>query len=124
MELKFLVVFSDGSTDAKAGVFVYLQLPDYFDIIDHPMDFSTIREKLLNDSYSKLEQFEVCCVTFLLLVPSPLVVFVFLFCVHLILWLNFKFSTALFAFIFFLSTLLNCSVLSSYNHNIPLPFPN
>jgi len=56
------------------------------------MDFSTIREKLLNDSYSKLEQFEVCCVMFLLPVPLLLLaVFVFLFCVarfHLILWLN------------------------------------
>lgn len=40
-----------------------LQLPDYHEIIEHPMDFSTIREKLLNDSYSNLEQFEVCCVT-------------------------------------------------------------
>jgi hypothetical protein len=60
---------------------VYLQLPDYFDIIDHPMDFSTIREKLLNDSYSKLEQFEVCCLTFLLPVLLLLAVLVFLFCV-------------------------------------------
>ncbi|TVU48497.1 hypothetical protein EJB05_08135 [Eragrostis curvula] len=34
------------------------ELPDYHEIIEHPMDFSTIREKLLNDSYSTLEQFE------------------------------------------------------------------
>ncbi|XP_015691210.2 uncharacterized protein LOC102700130 [Oryza brachyantha] len=34
------------------------ELPDYHEIIDHPMDFSTIREKLLNDSYTTLEQFE------------------------------------------------------------------
>ncbi|CAN6290794.1 unnamed protein product, partial [Urochloa humidicola] len=34
------------------------ELPDYHEIIEHPMDFSTIREKLLNDSYSNLEQFE------------------------------------------------------------------
>ncbi|WVZ55321.1 hypothetical protein U9M48_005994 [Paspalum notatum var. saurae] len=34
------------------------ELPDYHEIIEHPMDFSTIREKLLNDSYSILEQFE------------------------------------------------------------------
>ena len=71
---------------------MYLQLPDYFDIIEHPMDFSTIREKLLNDSYSKLEQFEVCCVMFLLPVPLLLLaVLVFVFCVarfHLILLLN------------------------------------
>ncbi|GJN09203.1 hypothetical protein PR202_ga27186 [Eleusine coracana subsp. coracana] len=34
------------------------ELPDYHEIIEHPMDFSTIREKLLNDSYSILEEFE------------------------------------------------------------------
>lgn len=34
------------------------ELPDYHELIDHPMDFSTIREKLLNDSYTVLEQFE------------------------------------------------------------------
>ncbi|KAF0911047.1 hypothetical protein E2562_005434 [Oryza meyeriana var. granulata] len=34
------------------------ELPDYHEIIEHPMDFSTIREKLLNDSYTSLEQFE------------------------------------------------------------------
>nr|CCI55422.1 PH01B031C15.5 [Phyllostachys edulis] len=34
------------------------ELPDYHEIIEHPMDFSTIREKLLNDSYANLEQFE------------------------------------------------------------------
>lgn len=38
-----------------------MQLPDYHEIIEHPMDFSTIREKLLNDSYTTLEQFEVWC---------------------------------------------------------------
>jgi bromodomain-containing protein 9 len=41
--------------------YLFLQLPDYHEIIEHPMDFSTIREKLLNDSYSVLEEFEVCC---------------------------------------------------------------
>jgi hypothetical protein len=40
--------------------YVFLQLPDYHEIIEHPMDFSTIREKLLNDSYFILEEFEVC----------------------------------------------------------------
>uniref|UniRef100_A0ACD5WRF5 Uncharacterized protein n=1 Tax=Avena sativa TaxID=4498 RepID=A0ACD5WRF5_AVESA len=34
------------------------ELPDYHELIEHPMDFSTIREKLLNDSYTILEQFE------------------------------------------------------------------
>lgn len=37
-----------------------LQLPDYHDVIEHPMDFATVRKKLANGSYSTLEQFEVC----------------------------------------------------------------
>lgn len=37
-----------------------LQLPDYHDVIEHPMDFATVRKKLGNGSYSTLEQFEVC----------------------------------------------------------------
>ncbi|PKI77555.1 hypothetical protein CRG98_002161 [Punica granatum] len=34
------------------------ELPDYHDVIEHPMDFSTVRKKLANGSYSTLEQFE------------------------------------------------------------------
>ncbi|KAJ1290704.1 hypothetical protein BS78_02G265700 [Paspalum vaginatum] len=34
------------------------ELPDYHDIIKHPMDFSTIRKKLDKGAYSNLEQFE------------------------------------------------------------------
>ncbi|XWS27822.1 hypothetical protein CRYUN_Cryun25bG0012900 [Craigia yunnanensis] len=34
------------------------ELPDYHDVIEHPMDFSTVRKKLRNESYSTLEQFE------------------------------------------------------------------
>ncbi|KAL2944594.1 Bromodomain and PHD finger-containing protein 3 [Bienertia sinuspersici] len=34
------------------------ELPDYHDVIDHPMDFSTVRKKLANGSYSTLEKFE------------------------------------------------------------------
>ncbi|XP_042519987.1 uncharacterized protein LOC122093669 [Macadamia integrifolia] len=34
------------------------ELPDYHDVIDHPMDFSTLRKKLANGDYSTLEQFE------------------------------------------------------------------
>ncbi|KAK6946929.1 Bromodomain [Dillenia turbinata] len=34
------------------------ELPDYHDVIEHPMDFSTVRKKLSNGSYSTLEQFE------------------------------------------------------------------
>ncbi|XP_007020786.2 PREDICTED: uncharacterized protein LOC18593479 [Theobroma cacao] len=34
------------------------ELPDYHDVIEHPMDFATVRKKLGNGSYSTLEQFE------------------------------------------------------------------
>ncbi|XP_077219899.1 uncharacterized protein LOC143854059 [Tasmannia lanceolata] len=34
------------------------ELPDYHDIIEHPMDFGTIRKKLSTGAYSCLEQFE------------------------------------------------------------------
>nr|ACR34365.1 unknown [Zea mays] len=34
------------------------ELPDYHDIVKHPMDFSTIRKKLDKGAYSNLEQFE------------------------------------------------------------------
>ncbi|KAL6999273.1 hypothetical protein U1Q18_000435, partial [Sarracenia purpurea var. burkii] len=34
------------------------ELPDYHDVIEHPMDFSTVRKKLASESYSTLEQFE------------------------------------------------------------------
>uniref|UniRef100_A0A0E0INA9 Bromo domain-containing protein n=1 Tax=Oryza nivara TaxID=4536 RepID=A0A0E0INA9_ORYNI len=34
------------------------ELPDYHDIIKHPMDFSTIRKKLNKGAYGNLEQFE------------------------------------------------------------------
>lgn len=37
-----------------------LQLPDYHDVIEHPMDFATVRKKLANGSYSTMDQFEVC----------------------------------------------------------------
>ena len=36
-----------------------LQLPDYHDIIENPMDFSTLRNKLDSGAYASLEQFEV-----------------------------------------------------------------
>ncbi|KAG4402406.1 hypothetical protein GLYMA_02G189250v4 [Glycine max] len=36
------------------------ELPDYHDVIKHPMDFATVRKKLGNESsYTTLEQFEV-----------------------------------------------------------------
>nr|KYP73418.1 Bromodomain and PHD finger-containing protein 3 [Cajanus cajan] len=34
------------------------ELPDYHDVIEHPMDFATVRKKLANGSYLTLEQFE------------------------------------------------------------------
>ncbi|KAL9662987.1 hypothetical protein QQ045_027823 [Rhodiola kirilowii] len=34
------------------------ELPDYFDIIKHPMDFATVRKKLANGKYSTLDQIE------------------------------------------------------------------
>ncbi|WOK99807.1 hypothetical protein Cni_G08519 [Canna indica] len=34
------------------------ELPDYHEIIEHPMDFATIREKLSSGAYANLEQFE------------------------------------------------------------------
>lgn len=40
--------------------FVYLtQLPDYHEIIEHPMDFGTLRRKLDSGLYLNLEQLEV-----------------------------------------------------------------
>jgi E1A/CREB-binding protein len=37
---------------------VELGLPDYFQVIKHPMDLGTVRKKLENGLYTKLEQFE------------------------------------------------------------------
>ncbi|KAJ3705331.1 hypothetical protein LUZ61_009036 [Rhynchospora tenuis] len=34
------------------------ELPDYYDVIEHPMDFSTVRRKLVKNVYSSFEQFE------------------------------------------------------------------
>ncbi|KAK4420777.1 Bromodomain-containing protein 7 [Sesamum alatum] len=34
------------------------ELPDYHDVIEHPMDFATVRNKLGNGSYATFEQFE------------------------------------------------------------------
>ncbi|CAN6218958.1 unnamed protein product [Urochloa humidicola] len=34
------------------------ELPDYHDVIEHPMDFSTVRRKLARNAYRSFEQFE------------------------------------------------------------------
>ncbi|KAL1562954.1 hypothetical protein AAHA92_05469 [Salvia divinorum] len=34
------------------------ELPDYFDVIDHPMDFTTVRNNLRNGLYATFKQFE------------------------------------------------------------------
>lgn len=34
------------------------ELPDYHEVIENPMDFSTVRKKLSNGAYANLEQFE------------------------------------------------------------------
>ncbi|KAK6253199.1 hypothetical protein QUC31_014919 [Theobroma cacao] len=34
------------------------ELPDYHEVIEHPMDFATIRKKLASSAYANLEQFE------------------------------------------------------------------
>ncbi|KAL4384699.1 hypothetical protein GQ457_15G012580 [Hibiscus cannabinus] len=34
------------------------ELPDYHEVIDHPMDFGTVRKKLATGAYAVLEQFE------------------------------------------------------------------
>lgn len=40
-------------------IFWYMQLPDYHEIIEHPMDFGTVRKKVSGGTYANLEQFEV-----------------------------------------------------------------
>ena len=36
-----------------------MQLPDYHEVIEHPMDFGTVRKKLNGGLYTTLEQLEV-----------------------------------------------------------------
>lgn len=47
-----------------------VQLPDYHEIIENPMDFGTVRMKLDQGAYSNLEQFEVRISILFLLVWS------------------------------------------------------
>ncbi|KAJ6921055.1 hypothetical protein NC651_014584 [Populus alba x Populus x berolinensis] len=51
------------------------ELPDYFDIVENPMDYSTARKKLDEGAYTNLEQFEVglrlyCLLTWICKSPS------------------------------------------------------
>uniref|UniRef100_F6I0R8 Bromo domain-containing protein n=1 Tax=Vitis vinifera TaxID=29760 RepID=F6I0R8_VITVI len=36
------------------------ELPDYHEVIEHPMDFGTVRKNLAGGAYASLEQFEEC----------------------------------------------------------------
>jgi hypothetical protein len=42
------------------------ELPDYHDVIEHPMDFGTVRRKLARNAYRSFEQFEVILPSFVL----------------------------------------------------------
>lgn len=43
---------------------LFVQLPDYHEIIAHPMDFSTVRKRLSDGYYANLEMFEVSNLVF------------------------------------------------------------
>ena len=50
----------EGCVDCDFVLFVlFFQLPDYHDVIEHPMDFGTVRKKLARNAYRCFEQFEV-----------------------------------------------------------------
>jgi hypothetical protein len=40
-------------------IYLFMQLPDYHEVIQNPMDFGTLRNKLASGAYANLEQFEV-----------------------------------------------------------------
>lgn len=57
-------------------MYSFVQLPDYHEVIEHPMDFGTVRKNLGAGAYGSLELFEVglsfiCLLTSLNLIPSP-----------------------------------------------------
>lgn len=69
--LKYLHLLSNYFCN-DACVCYFVQLPDYHEVIEHPMDFGTVRKNLAGGAYASLEQFEVglafmCLLTSLLL---------------------------------------------------------
>lgn len=42
-----------------SDIYMFVQLPDYHEVIQDPMDFGTLRNKLSGGAYANLEHFEV-----------------------------------------------------------------
>ncbi|RYR79806.1 hypothetical protein Ahy_A01g004612 isoform B [Arachis hypogaea] len=55
---ELVLLLLEDTPGLEAQFLFVMQLPDYHDVIEHPMDFATVRKKLANGSYSTLEQFE------------------------------------------------------------------
>lgn len=56
--LLILASCSEFTTD-MGNFYIYIQLPDYHEIIEQPMDFGTVRSKLNKGLYANLEELEV-----------------------------------------------------------------
>lgn len=59
-DICFIFFFKNGQSNSKIINYIchYLQVPDYLDHIRHPMDFSTMRQRIDAQGYNNLEQFE------------------------------------------------------------------
>lgn len=77
--LEYYLTVLASITYADNEVSLLLQLPDYHDIIHHPMDFSTLRKKLDDAVYIDLEQFEVGGMVILFCSFSPPSIITFCF---------------------------------------------
>lgn len=57
------VLFGEKDSTIKAKLIscflISGKLPDYHEVIENPMDFATVRNKLGTGAYATLEQFEV-----------------------------------------------------------------